>query len=150
MSDSSNKNQSEKKPYNFGGIKDFNLEEIENEVLNDSVYLDVFAGSDIRFKENMAPLQGGLEEVKNIQAYEYTYKTDEYPQNNFPEGKQTGVMAQQLENILPLAVKEDDKGMKYVNYASLAPLLIEAVKELSEKVDQQATEIKALKAMLNK
>ncbi len=150
MSDSSNKNQSEKKPYNFGGIKDFNLEEIENEVLNDSVYLDVFAGSDIRFKENIQPLNGGLEEVKNIQAYEYNYKTNEFPQNNFPEGKQSGVMAQQLENILPLAVKEDDNGMKYVNYASLAPLLIEAVKELSAKVDQQADQIEALKALLKK
>lgn len=149
MSDSSNKNQSEKRPYNFGGIKDFNLEEIENEVLNDSVYLDVFAGSDVNFKENIKPLGLGLEEVKNIQAYEYTYKTGEFPQNNLPEGKQTGVMAQDLEKVLPMAVKEDAEGMKYVNYASLAPLLIEAVKELSEKVDQQSEEIKVLKAKLN-
>jgi len=147
---SDNKNNNSKKPYNFGGIKDFNLEEIENEVLNDSVYLDVFAGSDVRFKENIEPLNGGLEEIKNLQAYEYNYKTNEFPQNDFPQGRQRGLMAQQLENILPLAVKEDDQGMKYVNYASLAPLLIEAVKELSEKVDQQAGEIDALKAQLKK
>ncbi|MAF78469.1 MAG: hypothetical protein CME63_15730 [Halobacteriovoraceae bacterium] len=154
MSDTSDKKNPQpqssqaKKPYQFGGIKDFNLEEIENEVLNDSVYLDVFAGSDIRFKENIEPLKGGLEELKNIQAYEYHYKTDEFPEHNFPKEKTVGVMAQQLENILPLAVKEDDKGMKYVNYASLAPLLIEAVKELSAKVDQQAEEINSLKIEL--
>lgn len=150
MSDSSNKNQSDKKTYNFGGIKDFNLEEIEKEVLNDSVYLDVFAGSDVRFKENIKPLNAGLEAVKNIQAYEYTYKTGEFPQNNLPAGSQTGIMAQELENLLPLAVKEDSQGMKYVNYASLAPLLIEAVKELSQKVDLQEQQIQTLKAELKK
>ena len=47
-SDNKKNNKSGKKDYNFGGIKDCNLEQIENEVLNDSVYLDVFAGSDIR------------------------------------------------------------------------------------------------------
>ena len=148
MADSSDKKNG-KKDYNFGGIKDFNLEQIENEVLNDSVYLDVFAGSDIRFKENIKPLAKGLEEVKNLQAYEYTYKTGEYPQNNLPEGQQQGVMAQDLEKVLPIAVKEDQDGMKYVNYAALAPMLIEAVKELSDKVELQAKKIAELENKLN-
>ncbi len=135
-----------KKPYSFGGINDFNLEEIENEVLNDSVYLDVFAGSDVRFKEEISPLVNGLESVKKLQAFNYTYKTKEYPQHNFPQGKTQGVMAQDLEKVLPMAVKEDAHGYKYVNYANLAPMLIEAVKELSQKVDEQTKRIEELEA----
>lgn len=140
------KNKDSKKPYNFGGINDFNLEEIENEVLNDSVYLDVFAGSDVRFKEDVTPLVDGLKTVNQIQAFNYRYKTADFPEQNFPEGETQGVMAQDLEKILPMAVKADANGYKYVNYASLAPMLIEAVKELSQKVDAQAKRIEELEA----
>ena len=149
MSNSSDDKKNEvKKDYQFGGIKEFNLEEIENEVLNDSVYLDVFAGSDLRFKESIKPNHLGLAEINAINTYTYEYKTEEYPQHNFPEGRVSGVMAQELENIAPIAVKEDAEGMKYVNYANLAPMLIEAVKELSSKVEEQAELIKKLEDRL--
>lgn len=149
MSNSSNNENSGKKPYSFGGINDFNLEEIENEVLNDSVYLDVFAGSDVRFKENAAPLQDALHMVTNIQAMNYTYKTDEFADKNFPEGVQSGVMAQELEKVFPIAVETDSDGYKYVNYARLAPLLIESVKELNSLVEKQNERIKELERKLS-
>ena len=137
-----------KKSYDFGGINDFNLEEIENEVLNDSVYLDVFAGSDVRFKENIAPLEGALEQVMKLNAYTYNYKTEEFPKNNFSKDAQTGLMAQEVEKVAPIAVKEDEEGYKYVNYARLAPLLLESVKELKSTVELQAQKIAELEAAL--
>ncbi len=148
MANSNDDKKDGKKPYNFGGINDFNLEEIENEVLNDSVYLDVFAGSDIRFKEDVYPLENSLENINKIQAFKYHYKSDQFPEKNFSTEEQTGVMAQELEKVVPLAVKTDETGYKYVNYAHLAPMLIEAVKELSSKVDAQAAQIKELKSKL--
>jgi hypothetical protein len=148
MAHSTDDKKDGKKPYQFGGINDFNLEEIENEVLNDSVYLDVFAGSDIRFKEDIYPLENSLENINKIQAFKYHYKTSEFPEKNFSQEEQTGVMAQELEKVVPLAVKTDETGYKYVNYAHLAPMLIEAVKELSAKVDEQATKIEELESKL--
>jgi hypothetical protein len=139
-----------KKSYDFGGINDFNLEEIENEVLNDSVYLDVFAGSDVRFKENVQGVENALEQIMKLNAYTYNYKTEEFPNNNFPSGEQTGLMAQDVEKVAPIAVKEDSEGMKYVNYARLAPLLIESVKELQKTVEAQAKKIAELETKLKK
>lgn len=148
MSNSSNNENDGKKSYSFGGINDFNLEEIENEVLNDSVYLDVFAGSDVRFKENVSPVQEALNTINNIQAMNYNYKTEEFPGKNFPEGTQSGVMAQELEKVFPIAVETDKDGYKYVNYARLAPLLIESVKELTSLVEEQSQRIKDLEKKL--
>jgi hypothetical protein len=149
MSNSSDDNKNEgKKDYQFGGIKEFNLEEIENEVLNDSVYLDVFAGSDLRFKEKIKPGHLGLAEVNAIDTFSYEYKTKDFPKQNFPQGRVSGVIAQELEKVAPIAVTQDENGMKYVNYAQLAPMLIEAVKELSTKVDRQEKIIKDLEKRL--
>ncbi len=153
MSGSSNNsgnsgNASDKKPYSFGGINDFNLEEIENEVLNDSVYLDVFAGSDVRFKESIEPMTSGLADVLAINTYKYNYKTKEFSDKNFPEERQHGVMAQELEKVAPIAVATDESGYKYVNYARLAPMLIESIKELNELVEKQAKRIEELEKKL--
>jgi len=152
MANSSGNNgsdNSDKLPYSFGGINDFNLEQIENEVLNDSVYLDVFAGSDVRFKEDVKPFSSdALESIAKLNVFNYKYKTSEYPEQNFPEGEVTGLLAQELEQTYPIAVKSDGQDMKYVNYASLAPLLIQAVKDLSEKVEEQGKVIEALEKKL--
>ena len=59
-------NNSSTPEYHFGGIKTFSLEEIEKEVLNDNVYLDVFAGSDLRFKTEITPIVNALEIVKKL------------------------------------------------------------------------------------
>jgi hypothetical protein len=47
-----------------------------------------------------------------------------------------GVIAQELEDVLPHAVDINSRGHKTVNYNSLIPLLIEAVKELSARVKE--------------
>ena len=52
------------------------------------------------------------------------------------EGHDIGVIAQEIENVLPHAVNINSRGYKTVNYNSLIPLLIEAVKELSARVKE--------------
>lgn len=146
-SDDQNKN-SDKKEYNFGEVQEFNLEEIEKEVLNDSVYLDVFAGSDEAFKENIEAMKNPLSLLNNLHGMTYHYKTEDFQTKNFPKEKQLGLIAQDVEKVYPLAVKTDDDGLKYVNYASLAPILIESIKELHEIVKTQSEQIENLKAQL--
>lgn len=136
----------EKKDYDFGGIKEFNLEEIEKEVLNDSVYLDVFAGSDQAFKTDINPLTNPLEKLAMLDAVTYNYK----PETGFSKEPQVGFIAQEVEKVVPVAVATDEAGMKYVNYASLAPILVESVKELSKQVEEQSKIIADLQSQLSK
>ncbi len=133
-----------KKEYEFGELKEFNLQEIEEEVLNESIYLDVFAGSDVRFKENINPLSDVMKGINSLNTYTYNYKTENFPENNFSEREQIGVMAQEVESVFPQAVVEDEKGMKHVNYTMLTPVLLGAVKELNQRVEEQQKQIELL------
>jgi hypothetical protein len=130
--------------YYFGGITEFSLEDIESEVLNDSVYLDVFAGSDVRYKDEVAPLEAGLDSILKIDAYKYFYKTEEFPEMNFSSEKQVGFLAQEIEKVLPEVVRTNDKGFKSVNYAQVTPLLLQGIKDLNSVVEQQSDVIETL------
>lgn len=146
MSEDKKKSENKENGYYFGGIKEFNLEEIESEVLNDSVYLDVFAGSDIRFKENAEPLNGAMEKVLALSGFKYDYKTDAFPNKRFSSNRQIGFMAQTVEKVLPELVATDENGYKAINYAQMAPVLAEAIKELNEKVVTLEKKIKELES----
>lgn len=126
---------SKKKPYDFGGIKQFDLQQIEQEVLNDSVYLDVFAGSDPAFKEEVHQLNH-LDTVAllDLNVYRYRYATDKFQDKNFPQGQRLGLMADEVEKAFPECVQTDKEGYRYVNYAMLVAPLIETVKHLEAKV----------------
>ncbi|MCO4792576.1 MAG: tail fiber domain-containing protein [Bacteriovoracaceae bacterium] len=144
--DKKKKSENKEDGYYFGGIKEFNLEEIEAEVLNDSVYLDVFAGSDIRFKQNVEPLAGSVEKIMSLNAMKYDYKSEAFPNKNFSSNKQIGFMAQSVEKVLPELVATDNDGYKAINYAHLTPVLAEAIKELNNKIETLEKKIKELES----
>ncbi len=147
MSDEKNKKSENKENgYYFGGIKEFNLEEIEAEVLNDSVYLDVFAGSDVRFKENVEPLENSIDKIMALTAMKYDYNTASFPNKNFSNRKQIGLMAQSVEKVLPELVATDKDGYKAINYAHLTPVLADAVKQLTKKIELLEKKIEDLES----
>lgn len=146
MSDDKN---SKKKKYEFGGIKEFNLEEIEAEVLNDSVYLDVFAGSDTRFKKDLHAIENPLEKIAALDGLSYSYKTEEFPQKGFSPQRQIGFIAQAVQQIFPELVREDSEGYLAVNYAQMTPVLLEGIKTLHQKVEAQSREIQELKSLVH-
>ena len=124
-----------KKPYDFGGIKEFDLQQIEQEVLNDSVYLDVFAGSDPAFKERVSPLNHqDAASLLNLNAYRYHYATEKFQDKNFPSGERLGLMADEVALAFPECVQTDQDGYRYVNYAMLVAPLIQTVKHLEQKI----------------
>lgn len=90
---------------------------------------DVVAFSDIRFKDNIEKITDPLNKVLNLNGYTYN-------RNDLDGIRQIGVIAQELEKIVPEAVHTDLSGIKSVAYANLTALLIEAVKELNVKVDK--------------
>jgi Chaperone of endosialidase len=90
--------------------------------------------SDERFKQNITVIESPLQKLLQINGVEYEMKTDAFTKNHFEPGRQIGLLAQNVEKIVPEAVHEKD-GYKGVDYARLVPLLIEALKEQNKKIE---------------
>ena len=87
--------------------------------------------SDERLKENVVRLNNSLEKVTQINGYNFNFKDN-------PDETMLGVIAQEIEKVLPEVVYEfekEEETYKAVRYANIVPLLIEAIKDLKEKVD---------------
>ena len=88
---------------------------------------DVIAFSDVRVKENIKTIKNSLDKVSKLRGVEFN-KIGE-------DEKSIGVIAQEIEKVIPEVVKTDDEGMKSVAYGNISGLLIEAIKELKAEVD---------------
>jgi hypothetical protein len=97
--------------------------------------ITAFYSSDIRLKENIQPIQNALEKVESISGNTYDWKAG-YDEIHSHKGNDVGVIAQEIEQILPQIVTNRDNGFKAVQYEKIIPLLIEAIKELSAKIDR--------------
>jgi len=98
-----------------------------------------FSSSDKRLKENIKPLDNALDKVSKINGVEFDWKplTEEEKKTiHGNEGHDVGVIAQEIEEVLPEVVQTRDTGYKAVKYEKLVPLLIEAIKELKEEVEE--------------
>ena len=83
---------------------------------------------DRRLKNVGKVFTGGLEQLRRIQVYNYTFKKDS---SNTP---QVGVMAQDLQKIFPNAVKKGEDGFLRIRTDEIVYSLVNAVKELDKKV----------------
>jgi len=93
--------------------------------------ITAFFSSDERLKDNIVPIDDPLAKVISISG-----NTFDWNENTNNEGSDTGVIAQEIEALgLPGLVTTRDNGYKAVRYEKLVPLLVEAIKELSGKVD---------------
>ena len=95
--------------------------------------------SDIRLKDEISPITKALEKVKSISGFTYKHNETAKVDCNVDTGDQrfAGVSAQEIQEVLPEVVKPAPSNNEYltVQYEKLVPLLIEAIKELSAKVD---------------
>lgn len=92
------------------------------------------AASDKRFKKNIKTIEKPLDKLMNIKGVTFNWKVDEFPDRNFTNNNQIGVIAQDVEKVLPELVLTDDKGYKMVQYDKLNAVLIEAIKEQQEQI----------------
>jgi len=95
-----------------------------------------FHSSDARLKDNITPIKGSLGKLKSIGGYEFDW-------NNQSEhtGHDIGVIAQEIEYILPELVVTRDNGYKAVRYEKIVALLIEAIKEQQLQIDELKSKI---------
>jgi hypothetical protein len=106
--------------------------------------------SDEKLKENIQPLQNGLDKVMKLDVKTYNFKTAEFPELNLPADRQNGFTAQNLESVFPELVrlnpakKEQPVEFKAVNYTGLIPVLTEAIQEQQKIIDQLKERIEIL------
>ena len=89
--------------------------------------------SDERLKDNLTPIENSLKKVGQLKGYEFDWndKQEVY------EGHDVGVIAQEVEKVVPEIVEtREHDGYKAVKYEKLVPLLINAINELKEEIEE--------------
>ena len=97
-----------------------------------------------KLKSNIRPITNAIEKVNNLNGVRYKYRHDEFPRLKLPENDQVGLLAEDVEKVLPEIVHEDGDGNKLVAYSKITPLLIEAIKEQQEIINRLEKRIEAL------
>jgi len=97
----------------------------------------VTASSDIKLKKNICTIQNGLDKILGLRGVEY----DRIDQ----PGHHIGVIAQEVESIIPEVVLQSEDGTKSVAYGNMVAVMIEAIKQQQIQIDELRDEIKKLK-----
>ena len=95
------------------------------------------SSSDRRLKENIEIISDPLVKIKQINGITFNYKDNKH--------QGAGVIAQDVEKVLPQLVSSDQDGFKSVLYDGLIGLLIEAIKDQQKQIDILSNEIENLK-----
>jgi hypothetical protein len=106
--------------------------------------------SDRRWKKNVSAYHNALEQVSRLRGVTFEWRRDEFEGMNFPEGNKIGLIAQEVEEVIPELVHTNKDGYKSVEYANLVAVLIEAVKELNKDNQEQRKMNRAQESQIDK
>jgi hypothetical protein len=106
----------------------------------------VWSTSDIKLKKNVLLLENSLDKVLSLRGVSFDWNKEEHPEMGFSGGKQFGLIAQEVEKVLPELVSEGPGGFKSVDYSKITPILIEAIKEQQNQIEELKKEIALLKS----
>ena len=90
-----------------------------------------FSTSDERLKNNVTPIGSAIEKINQIGGYEFDWNS-----NSEHSGHDVGVIAQEIEKVLPEVVVDRDNGYKAVRYDKIVALLINAIKEQQLQIEE--------------
>jgi hypothetical protein len=103
--------------------------------------ITAYYSSDKRLKENIIPIDSALDKMDKITGVYFDW-SDEYIEketggkgNHLIKKHDVGVIAQEIENVLPEVVITRNDGYKAVKYEKLVALLIQSIKELKKEID---------------
>jgi hypothetical protein len=100
--------------------------------------------SDKRYKEGIQDLKNSTDLLSSIRPVAYNFRTEEFPQGQFDDKLHYGIIAQELETVLPNLVYTDLEGYKGINYTELIPLLIKSNQEQQALIETQQKQINQL------
>jgi hypothetical protein len=102
-----------------------------------------YSTSDSRLKENVTPIENALEKVKALTGVEFDWKEETKEVHGY-EGHDVGVIAQEVQAVLPEAVRTTDSGYLSVRYEKMIALLIEGMKEQQVQIDELKAKLDGL------
>ncbi|MDC0303640.1 tail fiber domain-containing protein [Flavobacteriales bacterium] len=148
--------------FNDGGVDDG----FGGLFLNDLGYTGaVLNASDRKIKKDIRPIESALDKILTINGVNYQHDLDKYPTMGLGDKTQYGFIAQELEAVIPELVQEKslptggarkaspdatveentNETFKMVNYIGVIPVLVEAIKEQQQIIEEMKLEIEALK-----
>jgi hypothetical protein len=104
--------------------------------------------SDRRFKRDITPFGPALDRLTALQPVNYFWRASEFPNRQFGDSQTYGLIAQDVEEVLPDLVVTGEDGFKSVDYTRLPLLTIQAVKELKAENDGLRQRVDELERML--
>ncbi len=116
---------------------------------------ELTASSDRRLKKNIENIADGLDLVSQLRPVHYDFRTDEFAEMNLPDRHKMGLIAQEVQEILPAlvttggtqtSVTGDSFESLSVNYVEIVPLLIASVQELKAQLEQRDAKIADLES----
>ncbi len=106
--------------------------------------------SDERLKTHLGKIENAVNKVKALEGF--YYEANEIAQSlGYKAKREVGVGAQAVQKVLPEIVSEAPASAKYltIDYSKLAPLLIEAIKEQQQQIENQQKQIEELRSLIN-
>jgi len=100
--------------------------------------------SDARWKNNVRSLDNSLDKILGLRGVLFNWNTEDFPEESFEEGDQIGFIAQEVENVIPEMVDTDSKGFKHLQYDNLIPILVEAVKDQQQVIEDLVLRVEEL------
>jgi hypothetical protein len=116
------------------------------QVAGDIIANSIAGSSDARFKTNIIPIENPLQKVMQLRGVTFDWKTKEFPNRTFSEKRSLGFIAQEVEQVVPEVVQTEksSEGYKSVQYDKVVALLVEAIKEQQQQIEQLQQKVKAL------
>jgi hypothetical protein len=105
---------------------------------------NITAYSDVRIKRDIHTIENALEKTLALRGVTY-YRTDDRIKEEDKAKRKVGVIAQEVEEILPEVIYEDAEGIKSVDYGNMVGLLIEAIKEQQTHINNLQEQINSIR-----
>lgn len=100
--------------------------------------------SDSRLKKDIEPIKPGmLDQLLQLNGYTFEYEPEAIEKRLALPGRQTGLIAQEVQQVFPDWVKSDENGYLYVTERGLTAIIVEALRELREEKDHEIAKLKA-------
>ena len=105
--------------------------------------ITAYYSSDITLKNNIRPIESAIFKVKQISGvrFDWNEKSSQIQQE---QGHDIGLIAQEVEKVLPEIVITRENGIKAIQYEKVVPLLVEAIKEQQTMIEDLSNRLKVL------
>ncbi len=100
--------------------------------------------SDIRLKTNLVKFTSGLEIIKSLNTYYFDWNKLAKKTYSYPDKKQIGLIAQEVEKLVPEIISTSTNGYLAIDYGKMAPVLVNAIKEQQIIIDKLENRISEL------